>query len=42
MVGEVLGDQELHQEGQAQERDSKRQKDEPSELNPLGKLKDLT
>jgi uncharacterized protein YjbJ (UPF0337 family) len=42
VVGEVLGDQQLHEQGEAQERESERQKDEPSDLNPLGRLKDLT
>jgi uncharacterized protein YjbJ (UPF0337 family) len=42
VAGKVFGDQQLQQEGRAQERDGKRDKDEPSDFNPLGRLKDLT
>ncbi|WP_061029763.1 hypothetical protein [Bradyrhizobium sp. CCH5-F6] len=43
-VGEIIGDQDLHDEGKAQaERGRGRgEQDKPTELNPLKKLKQLT
>ncbi|WP_407181383.1 CsbD family protein [Bradyrhizobium sp. STM 3562] len=41
-VGEVLGDQGLHDEGKRQEKEGKKQKEEPSEVNPLRRLNQLT
>jgi uncharacterized protein YjbJ (UPF0337 family) len=41
-IGEVVGDQRLHDEGKAQEREGKRQNDEPSDVNPLRRLDRLT
>lgn len=41
-VGEIIGDQDLHDEGKAQAERGRDELDEPSELNPLKKLKRLT
>lgn len=41
-VGEIIGDQDLHDDGKAQAQRGRDQQDKPSELNPLKKLKQLT
>jgi uncharacterized protein YjbJ (UPF0337 family) len=41
-AGEALGDQRLYEEGEAQERRGEREEGEPSELNPLDRLNNLT
>ncbi|MHB0768356.1 CsbD family protein [Bradyrhizobium sp. 5.13L] len=41
-VGEIIGDQELHDDGKAQAERGRDEQDKPSELNPLKKLKQLT
>lgn len=41
-VGEIIGDQDLHDEGKAQAERGRDEQDKPSELNPLKKLKQLT
>jgi uncharacterized protein YjbJ (UPF0337 family) len=41
-VGEIVGDQELHDDGKAQAERGRDEQDKPSELNPLKKLKQLT
>jgi uncharacterized protein YjbJ (UPF0337 family) len=44
-IGEVIGDQDLHDDGKAQAqrgRDEQDRQDRPSELNPLKKLNQLT
>ncbi|MEK9281196.1 MULTISPECIES: CsbD family protein [unclassified Bradyrhizobium] len=47
-VGEILGDQDLHEDGKAQaesgrdEQERDEREKEPSPLNPLKKLKQLT
>ena len=41
-VGEIIGDQDLHDEGKAQAQRGRDERDKPSELNPLKKLKQLT
>ena len=42
IAGEILGDQELNEEGKAQERDGKKQKEDSGGLKPLGNLDRLT
>lgn len=41
-VGEIIGDQKLHEDGKAQENSGKNEQERPSELNPLKKLNQLT
>jgi uncharacterized protein YjbJ (UPF0337 family) len=41
-VGEIIGDQDLHDDGKAQAQRGRDEQDKPSELNPLKKLKQLT
>lgn len=41
-VGEIIGDQDLHDDGKAQAECGRDEQDKPSELNPLKKLKQLT
>ncbi|MFB6450129.1 CsbD family protein [Bradyrhizobium tunisiense] len=47
-IGEIIGDQDLHDDGKAQaqrdrqEQDEQAEQDRPSELNPLKKLNQLT
>ena len=41
-VGEIIGDQDLHDDGKAQAESGRDEQDKPSELNPLKKLKQLT
>ncbi|MDF0521222.1 CsbD family protein [Bradyrhizobium yuanmingense] len=41
-VGEIVGDQDLHDDGKAQAERGRAEQDKPSELNPLKKLKQLT
>lgn len=41
-VGEIIGDQDLHDDGKAQATRGRDEQDKPSELNPLKKLKQLT
>ncbi|TFV41970.1 CsbD family protein [Bradyrhizobium frederickii] len=41
-VGEIVGDQDLHDDGKAQAERGRDEQDQPSELNPLTKLKQLT
>ena len=41
-VGEIIGDQDLHDDGKAQAERGRDEQDKPSELNPLKKLKQLT
>jgi uncharacterized protein YjbJ (UPF0337 family) len=41
-VGEIIGDQELHDDGKAQAERGRDEQDQPSERNPLKKLKPLT
>jgi hypothetical protein len=42
IVGEVLGDQKLHDEGSAQERQGREERNEPAEIKPFGNLDKLT
>ena len=42
VVGEIIGDQDLHDDGKAQAESGRVEQDKPSELNPLKKLKQLT
>jgi hypothetical protein len=42
LVGEVLGDQKLHDEGNAQERRGLEEPDEPADIRPFGNLDKLT
>lgn len=42
MVGEIIGDQDLHDDGKAQAERGHDEQDKPSELNPLKKLKQPT
>jgi hypothetical protein len=39
---EIIGDQELHEDGKTQAERGREEQDQPSELNPLKKLKQLT
>ncbi|KYG99113.1 hypothetical protein [Bradyrhizobium sp. DOA1] len=41
-VGEIVGDQELHEDGKAEAERGREEQDKPSELNPLKKLNQLT
>lgn len=41
-VGEIIGDQDLHDDGKAQAERGRDEQGKPSELNPLKKLKQLT
>lgn len=41
-VGEIIGDQDLHDDGKAQAERGRDEQDKPGELNPLKKLKQLT
>lgn len=41
-VGEIIGDQDLHDDGKAQAQRRRDEPDKPSELNPLKKLKQPT
>lgn len=41
-VGEIIGDQDLHDDGKAQAERGRDEQDRPSELHPLKKLKQLT
>lgn len=41
-VGEIIGDQDLHDDGRAQAERGRDEQDKPSDLNPLKKLKQLT
>ena len=41
-VGEIIGDQDLHEDGKAQAQRGRDEQDGPRELNPLKKLKQLT
>ena len=41
-VGEIIGDQDLHDDGKAEAERGRDEQDKPSELNPLKKLKQLT
>ena len=41
-VGEIIGDQDLHDDGKAEAERGRAEQDQPSELNPLKKLKQLT
>lgn len=41
-VGEITGDQDLHDEGKVQAERGRDDLDKPSQLNPLKKLKQLT
>jgi uncharacterized protein YjbJ (UPF0337 family) len=36
LIGEVLGDQGLHDEGNAQERQGREERKEPAEIKPFG------
>ena len=42
LIGEVLGDQELHDEGNAQERQVREERNEPADIKPFGNLDKLT
>ncbi|MBI5264690.1 MAG: CsbD family protein [Bradyrhizobium sp.] len=42
VVGEIVGDQTLQEEGRAQEQRGCKEREEPSELNPFRKLGRLT
>jgi uncharacterized protein YjbJ (UPF0337 family) len=42
VIAEVVGDGKLREEGKAQERRGDALKEEPSALNPLGNLNQLT
>ncbi|MEZ2144088.1 CsbD family protein [Bradyrhizobium sp. DN5] len=41
-VGEIVGDQELHEDGRAEAERGREEQGQPSELNPLKKLQQLT
>lgn len=41
-VGEIVGDQELHEDGKAEAERSRDEQDKPNEVNPLKKLQQLT
>jgi uncharacterized protein YjbJ (UPF0337 family) len=41
-VGEVVGDQKLHDEGKAQERPSQERRNEPNDIKPFGNLDQLS
>jgi uncharacterized protein YjbJ (UPF0337 family) len=42
LIGEVLGDQKLHDEGNAQEHQGREERDEPADIKPFGNLDKLT
>ena len=42
LVGEVLGDQKLHDDGNAQERQDREERNEPADIKPFGNLDKLT
>jgi uncharacterized protein YjbJ (UPF0337 family) len=42
IVGEVLGDQKLHDEGDAQEPQSREERNDPADVKPFGNLDKLT
>ena len=42
LAGEVLGDQKLHDEGDAQERQGREERNEPADIKPFGNLDKLT
>jgi uncharacterized protein YjbJ (UPF0337 family) len=42
VVGEIVGDQDLHEEGRTQTERGRDELEKPSELNPLKKLNQLT
>jgi uncharacterized protein YjbJ (UPF0337 family) len=42
LVGEVLGDQKLHDEGNAQERQGRKERNDPPDIKPFGNLDKLT
>jgi uncharacterized protein YjbJ (UPF0337 family) len=42
LVGEVLGDQRLYDEGKAQERRGREERNEPAEIKPFSNLDKLT
>jgi uncharacterized protein YjbJ (UPF0337 family) len=42
LVGEVLGDQKLHDEGCAQEREGRQERNQPTDVKPFGNLDKLT
>ena len=42
LVGEALGDQKLHDEGNAQERQGREERNEPDDIKPFGNLDKLT
>ena len=41
-VGEIVGDQDLHEDGKAEVERGREEQGKPSELNPLKKLNQLT
>lgn len=41
-AGEIVGDQELHEDGKAEAERSRDEQDKPSEVSPLKKLQQLT
>ncbi|MCK1404215.1 CsbD family protein [Bradyrhizobium sp. 76] len=41
-IGEIVGDQDLHEEGREQAGRGRDEQSKPSELNPLKKLNQLT
>ena len=41
-IGEIIGDQDLHEDGKAQAERGRDEPEKPSELNPLKKLNQLT
>ena len=41
-IGEIIGDQDLHDDGKAEAKRGRDEQDKPRELNPLKKLKQLT
>jgi uncharacterized protein YjbJ (UPF0337 family) len=41
-VGEIIGDQDLHDDGKAQAERGRDEQDKPVDINPLKKLKQLT
>ena len=42
LVGEILGDPELHDEGKTQEQEARKESDKPDLIKPLGNLDKLT
>ncbi|MET4221315.1 uncharacterized protein YjbJ (UPF0337 family) [Bradyrhizobium sp. LB7.2] len=41
-IGEIIGDQDLHDDGKAQAQRGRDEQDKPGEPDPLKKLKQLT